>query len=419
MAEKGKKSSLLEFALIFLLVYIGSQLLFEKMFPDKYGTPATAGVTVSMLDATVKGGHDATVVIRNDTDKSVALSQNCPNPPVEVYSVRNPDSDSEELNLLTAKDTVLPCEHPSEVAAGESYKLSLAPWKYSLLGTFGTYEVRLPMADESAESPSVRFSIYEAGAITQTFRSFVTKPLLNLIIFIASLLPDHSLGWSIIIVTILVKLLLFLPTQHAMEGQRKLQSIQPKVDELRKKYKSDPQRLNQETLKLWKQEKINPMQSCLPTLLQFPVLIGLFYVVRDGSVLQVSKHLIYDFNQDLSWVFGTNFLGMDLLKPNIYVFPLLLFALQFTQMKLTFEIAKKKKKGTQKVIDVPAGGRKKKEKAPEPQSAQEMQQKMMTYGLPVMIAVFAVQFPAAVALYWAISTLFAIGQQLVVNRKHL
>ena len=141
--------------------------------------------------------------------------------------------------------------------------------------------------------------------------------------------------------------------------------------------------------------------------IQFPVLIGLFYVIRDGSDLALSHHLIYGAYQNLSWHFGTNFLGLDLLKPNIIVMPLLLVLLQFLQMKLTFSIQKRKKK-QQDIIDVHA-----------PASPQDMQQNMMLYGLPLMIGFFALGFPSAVALYWGVSTLFGIGQQMIVNREHL
>ena len=81
--------------------------------------------------------------------------------------------------------------------------------------------------------------------------------------------------------------------------------------------------------------------------------------------------------------------------------------MQFSQMKLSFAIAKKKKDAKD------TNGKK------EAPSAQETQQKVMMYGLPLMIGFFALQFPAAVSLYWAVSTAFAVGQQVVVNRREL
>ncbi len=236
----------------------------------------------------------------------------------------------------------------------------------------------------------------------QFFRALITKPFLNFLVFVASFLPDHNLGVAIVVLTLLVKFLLFLPTQHALEGQKKMQLLQPKIDEIRQKYKGNAQKVNEETMKLWKDNKINPFQSCLPVLLQFPVLIGLFYVIRDSSVLTLSKEFLYPVYAHVPFHFGTQFLGFDLTKPSIIVFPVLLVVLQFLQMKLTFHIAKNKK-----TTDAP------------PDPSQVMQQRMMLYVLPLMIGFFAFRFPTAVRVYWAVSTLFAIGQQLIVNREHV
>jgi YidC/Oxa1 family membrane protein insertase len=302
------------------------------------------------------------------------------------------------------------------VGPGASAQVDLGPWKYSLFSKLQTYEVRLPseaklVSASGAVLPTsgtlaARVTLYEAGPFTKLFRAFVTKPFLNFLIFVASILPGHSLGVAIIILTLVVKFLLYLPTQHSLEGQKKMQKAQPLLDEIRHRYKDDPKRMQEETMKVWKEHGINPFQSCLPLLIQLPVLIGVFYVVRDGSVLALSRHLIYPFYQHLDWTFGTTFLGLDLLKSNAFLFAPLLVVLQFIQMKLSFAIARRKREQV--------GGAK---PSTEAEKSQQLQQKMMLYGLPLMIGVFAFQFPAAVSLYWGVSTVFAIGQQLVVNRK--
>jgi YidC/Oxa1 family membrane protein insertase len=384
-------------------------LVLSLLFPSQFGPESQlSGVILSPVDATVKGGHHPELTLLNKTEGRIVLPDTCPMPPVEVYSV----SEGGKLTQLTTEETAIPCTPLAEIAKDERLKIDLSPWKYSLFGEYGEYEVRLqvaPAEGEELETLTARLSIYEPGSITKLFRTFITKPFLNFLIFVASLLPDRNLGIAIIVLTLLVKLALFFPTQHAMEGQKKLQNLQPKLDEIKKKHKSNPEKMNKEIMKLWKENNVNPMQSCLPMLIQFPVLIGLFFVIRDGSILELSRHLLYAPYQDISWSFGTNFLGLNLLEPSKYIFPPLLVVMQFMQMKLTFAIAKKK---TEK------DGKEKKEKKAQA-SQQEMQQRMMLYGLPIMIGVFALQFPAAVSLYWAVSTLFAIAQQLVVNRKEL
>ena len=417
MSNPSRRSSLFQFVLIFVLVYLITQSTFKYFFPDQYGTETTAitGVTLQAQDRTVKGDHHPVLLLKNASEKDLLLDDRCPMPPVDVWKINENDL---PLQLVT-KETALPCTPLTVVKAGETATISLAPWKYSLFDEYGTYEIQLPVSDEVEIGPRensqyregiiARFSIYEAGTFTQLFRTFITKPLLNFLILIASLLPDHNLGLAIIIVTIIVKLILFIPTQHAMEGQKKMQDIQPKMDELKKKHKDDPKKLQAATMQLWKENKVNPMQSCLPMLIQFPILIGLFFTIRDGSILALSQHLLYEPYQNLSWTFGTNFLGIDLSTPNIYIFPPLLMIMQFIQMKMSFAISKKKLADKKPV-------KKKEETGP---SQQEIQQKMMLYGLPLMIGFFAIKFPAAVSLYWGISTLFAIGQQLVVNRRVL
>ncbi|MCF7844628.1 MAG: YidC/Oxa1 family membrane protein insertase [Kiritimatiellales bacterium] len=410
---KSKLRDFFEFFILFLALYFLTQLALKQFFPDTFskdgnGNGAT-GVVLSMQDATVKGDHHPVMIIKNHTEETLKFDDSCPKPPVIV--VRVAESGEEEA-LITMEENAVPCVPLTEIESGGKVTYELSPWKYSLFSEYGTYRLMLPISSDVQESsPVVEFSISEAGPITQMFRAFISKPLLNLLILIASFMPGYNLGLAIIILTVLVKLVLFIPTQKGLEGQRRMQAVQPKLEEIKKKHKEDPKRMQEETMKVWKEHNVNPMQSCLPILVQMPVLIGLFFVIRDGSILELSQHLIYGPYQDLSWTWGTNFLGLNLTEPNIYVMPLLLVVLQFSQMKLSFAIAKKKKesKETKESKESKAGKK-------DPQA---MQQKVMMYGLPLMIGFFALKFPAAVSLYWAVSTLFAVGQQLVVNRKEL
>ena len=400
MSNSGKKSNFFQFFITFLLLFFVFQFVMERFFPEQFSKDGevVAEVTLKAQDATVKGGHHPILLLANKTDQKIVLEDRCPMPPVNVlHSVDG------EFVALETEETSVPCVPLTEIAAGKTEKIDLAAWKYSLFGELGNYRVELLTADSSQQALTADLSIHEAGPITRIFRTFVSKPLLNLLIFIASILPGHNLGLAIILLTLIVKVILFFPTQHAMQGQKKLQKVQPQLAEIRKKHKANPEKMNKEIMALWKREKVNPMQSCLPTLIQFPILIGLFYVIRDGSILSLSEHLIYSPFKDLDWVWGSNFLGMNLLEPNKIFFPPFLVLAQFFQMKMAFAIAKKKKDPKKKA---------------EAADQQEMQQKMMQYGLPLMIGVFAFQFPAAVSLYWAVSTLFAIGQQYVVNKRN-
>lgn len=362
------------------------------------------------------GAGGVIVTIKNDTDKTLTLPSRCPEIPFDVFSISG-EGTTATATSITASGTAIPCSDiPAlePIAAGDSAKVDLNPWKYSAFSQAGIYEIRLPegsmlgdaqMTNGSGSAIVARFSLNEPNMFIKLFRSLITKPFLNFLILSASILPGYNLGLAIIILTLIVKLLLFIPTQHALEGQKKMQLLQPKLEAVKKQYKDNPEQMQKETMRLWKEHGVNPLQSCLPILVQFPVLIGLFYVIRDGSNLALSKGLIYPVYQDLTWNFNTNFLGLDLTQPHMWIFPPMLVVLQFVQMWLSFKIADKKKAKQIEKAEVATG--------------MELQQKIMLYVLPLMIGYFALQFPSAVSLYWGISTLFAIGQQIIVNREHI
>ncbi len=398
----SKFSRIAEFALILVAAYLLSEVATSFLFPKKVDVPA--GVTIGMEKSSVRMGNPAMLVITNNTKDLLVPPDTCPMPPVNVF--RFPDSATGALRPLLTDEVAGVCTPLQPIPAGQKVVFSLAPWKYSLFNQPGRFELRLPLPlPPEVASGSVlttEFTQHEPGAFVRLFRGTVTKPLLFTLISIASALPGHSLGWAIIILTLLVKIVLFFPTQHALEGQRKMQALQPKLEELKKKFAKDPKRMHEETMNLWKENKVNPFQSCLPMLVQFPVLIGLFFVIRDSSVIETSREFLYPIHQNLDWSFGHAFLGLDLMTPHAFIFVPLLVVMQFIQMKLTMTFAKRKQQA---------------KPASETQSAMDMQQKIMLYVLPAMIGFFALKFPSAVSLYWLVSTVFAIGQQVVVNRK--
>lgn len=446
MTAVKRSSRIPEYLLIFALVYIVVTVFFPS---DNKDAPARQqSVTLSAQSETFRIGTHPVLLLKNEATRSenqgwgawityqfckvtkgecsgleprfygptVTVASQCPKPPVSVSYAKEGASAGE---TRTSEETVVPCEPVKTVLPGTTEQISLAAWKYSLFGDIGTYDVSLPVriqpetqsggvvAAASGTTLTATFKVAEPNAFVKLFRALVTKPILNTMIFIGGLLPWHSLALAIVIITVIIKLILFIPTQHAMEGQKKMQLLQPKLEAVRKKYPNDAVKVNEETMKLWKEHGVNPMQSCLPLLLQFPLLIGLLYVVEAGANLALSREYVYGFNQNLSWSFNTFFFGIDLTKPEVWIFPVLLVVMQFFQMKLSFAIADKKKA-------------KEVEKAEEtPGNPMALQQNLMLYVLPLMIGFFALRFPAAVALYWGVSTLFAIGQQIIVNREHI
>lgn len=424
-ASKGLKGSkrFLDIALIAVAVFLLSQYAMQWFNPGP--DPRGAGVFVTMQSDSLRSGNDPVAIVENQTDEPVTIPARCPLPPLDFFRVSTANG-TDTLTPIANPEPAVPC--PAQDVTVEPEKtaeIGLAPWKYSAFGENGDYEVRLPQSFAAsgsgatasgstvAAAPSfARFDIHEPGMFVKLYRGLIVKPFLNLLVLIASILPGHNLGLAIVILTVMVKLLLFYPTQKSLEGQKKMQLLQPKLEEVRKKYKDDAQKQQEETVRLWKEHGINPFQSCLPILLQMPILIGLITVIGSGSTIELSRHLLYPVYQTLPWTFGTNFLGLDLTVPHVWIFPPVLVVMQFIQMWLSFRIADKKK--AKQIEKIEHGGVQTTEK-----SAQEMQQRIMMYILPLMIGFFALQYPSAVALYWGVSTLFAIGQQIIVNREHL
>ncbi len=401
---------------MFIVLYFLTNTALSYFFPDKFGNaPKTAPtVTLTAAAGSFSFGNDPGVKIRNDTAKDLVLPKRCPQPPVDITYIEQKSDGTVMRSDLMANQSVLPCNELTVVKAKSSVDISLAGWKYALFDRAGQYEAGLDLpagflAEGSGSHLTTEFRMVEPGFFTKVFRTFVMKPLFNGLLFIASYTPGHNLGIAIIILTILVKLLLLVPNQHALEGQRKLQLLQPRLDELKKKYPNDAKKVQEETMRVWKEMKINPLQSCLPTLLQFPFLIGLFYVIRNGISIETSQHLIYPLYANLPPQYlTTDFLGLNLLVPSIFIFPPLLVILQFIQMKMMLKKPKAKK---EEIIVSPAG------KKSWVDSID--QQTVMTYILPFMIGFFALKFPAAVSLYWGVSTLFGIGQQYYVMKEKL
>jgi YidC/Oxa1 family membrane protein insertase len=206
-------------------------------------------------------------------------------------------------------------------------------------------------------------------------------------------------GVSIVILTIVIKLILSPVFQYQLTTSRRVQAeqrrIAPQLAAVRKKYKKDPQRLNQETMALYKEHNINPlaqMSGCLPALLQSPILIALFYVIRDAHTTLP--------------IHSGNFLGIVLTLPStgdpkhLLHQSVLAFALPLLAGLTTF---------VQTKMMTPPGG------AASQDATQAAMTQNMTLIMPVFIGFISLQFAAALALYWVVSNLFSIGQQYFIT----
>ncbi len=205
-------------------------------------------------------------------------------------------------------------------------------------------------------------------------------PLVWILNFFNNLIPNY--GVAIILLTIFVRLVFWPLTHKSTVGMKKMQEIQPLMKEIQAKYKDNPQRMQQETWALYKQHKVNPMSSCLPMLIQIPVFIALFNVLRSAVELRYASFLwIGDLSEPealfASWFpFG----GLNIL-------PILMAVSTGLQSAFT------------------------------PSSGDKNQQRMMMVFMPIMMLVMFYSFPSALSLYWFLSNLFSIGQMWIIRRQ--
>ena len=382
---------ILFFALVFLLIL--------QFFGNKNGSDQNAEDIVLSGKDSFSIGQQVMVDIKNNTDSEISIPLSCPNNPLEVSYYEN----GEWLMKDSQIDEPFCDQYPENItiAAGKNYQLEYSRWNWDLFSEQGKYKVSLITEKDGTEKVySHEFNVDTPSLIKRIWVEGLYRPIFNVLVFLISILPHHSLGWGIILLTLLIKLILLGPNHKALRAQKQMQKIQPQLEALKIKYKNDPQRLTQETMSLWKKYKVSPMSSCMPMLIQFPILIALFYVVKDG--LDVVNPMILYSNLrffDLQSI-DPNFLGIiDLTQINLIVLPIIVGGLQFLQMHLT--LGKQKEVTPAKQGDI----------NPLP-----MMNKMMKYFMPGMIAVFTASLPAAVGFYWGTSTLFGIVQQLFVNR---
>ena len=364
----------------------------------------TQGLEVSMtaLSDEVVLGNLAEFTIENYLQEPITFTSPCREPgSLSVRRVVN----GQKLDIAQFEKCNGRKVDDLSIGAEQSAYFSFKDFNADVFTEEGQYEVEMKFKTSSGEEKVLveNIDFEEPGLFRQLFRALISKPLFNILVYLTDVLPHHSFGWAIVMLTILVRILLYLPNQRAIKSQHELQKLQPKLEEIRAKHGSNQQMMAIKTMELYKTHKINPMSSCLPILLQMPFLLGIYFVVRDGLSPHLD-YLLYSFQagQDLT-VVNAQFFGMDLgLLPFWWGLPILVGLTQFVAIKLSFASADKRKKKQE-------DNNKKK----EPGFAEQMQQmqKMMLYVMPVMIGVFTATFPAAVGVYWFTSTLFGIAQQ--------
>ncbi len=211
------------------------------------------------------------------------------------------------------------------------------------------------------------------------FLSFISKLLLSFMYLIYAVVPNW--GLSIVIMTICIKLLFWPLTAKASRSQKRMAIIQAPMAELKEKYKNNPQKMQQGTLKLFREHQINPLAGCLPILIQMPIFLGMFYMLRTASELRHEPFL---------WV-------ADLSRPDtlfeiggfpVNILPLIMGLTMFLQMSIM----------------------------PVSPTADPVQQKIFKF-MPFIFLIFLYNFSSGLVLYWTVQNILTVIQQKITNSR--
>lgn len=389
-----KVTKIIKNTFVFLAIFLVINYVMQSCQTKEKELISSGNLVFSTTDTEYSRHQTVTVNIVNNSKEAITIPNECPGEPFDVYQYTDDEwvkiAVSPELSCEDAKDIVLD--------PGQETKILYDNWNYSLFSKMGRFKIGFNTTIEGEEKNynTNEFLVTKEGIFRQIAVKLFYRPIYNGLIFLTSVMPNHDLGLAIILLTILIRTILLLPSQKAMKSQKRMQDLQPRLEKIKEKHKGDQQKIAMETMALWKEAKINPFSSCLPLILQFPFLIALFYVIQGG--LNPDKvYLLYTTYGDLRLQdIDVHFFGiMNLMKNNLYVLPLVVGGLQFIQMQM---MANKKKPKDGKMNEM------------------AMATNMMTYIMPVMIAVFTASLPAGVGLYWGTSTLYGIAQQYFVNK---
>ena len=269
---------------------------------------------------------------------------------------------------------------PEMVNAGTQYEINysyfIGPKKYSILKESGNHMEK----------------VMEFETIgTFSWMNWLMEPARKSLLWTLNIFHGivRNYGIAIILLTLLVRILFWPLTHKSTESMKRMQEIQPEIKALQEKYKkSNPQKLQQETMKLYKEKKVNPMGGCLPMFVQIPVFIALFTVLRNAIELRYSGFLwIADLSMAENLMAGkVPFVG------SLNILPIVMSLSMIWQQKLSSPGA-----------------------AATPE--QQQQQKMMMFMMPIMMLFFFYSMPSGLVLYWTTSNLLMIAQTSLRNLK--
>ncbi len=231
------------------------------------------------------------------------------------------------------------------------------------------------------------------------FNTIFYQPLFNLLVWFYNVIPGHDIGLAIVLLTILIKLILYPFSLQAIRAQKALAELQPKMEELKVKYKGQKEEMSKAMMALYKEHKVNPLSSCLPVLIQLPFLIAVYQVFIHGLSSQGLENL-YSFVANPGHINSVSMGFLDLLKPNI-ILAVLAGAAQFWQTKM-----------------MPRAKPPEKVPGSKDEGMTAMMNKQMLYFMPLITVFIGATLPGGLTFYWFFTTLLTVVQQYFYFKKN-
>lgn len=236
--------------------------------------------------------------------------------------------------------------------------------------------------------------------IGAAFNTIVYLPIYNALVFFVDIVPTHDIGIAVILVTIIVRFILFPLSKRAIKSQMAMKAVAPEIEELKKKYNDKPEEQGRAMFALYRERKVNPFSGFLLLLLQLPILLGLYWVFARGGFPEVHPEMLYSF-VSVPEAVNMYFLGFLDMGSKSIVLALLVAITQAIYTRLSMG-----PKGT--ITQTEASF------SDEMAKSFDIQAR---YVLPVVIGVVSYFVVAAAPLYWVTSNLFMIAQELYVGRR--
>jgi YidC/Oxa1 family membrane protein insertase len=234
------------------------------------------------------------------------------------------------------------------------------------------------------------------------FTTYLIKPLYNVFIYLIGVMPHGDVGFAIIVMTLVMRAIFYPAFSSSIRTQMGMAAVQGELDEINEKYKDDSAEKAKATMALYKEKNIRPLAGFVAIIVQIPIFIALYYSFSREGLPHINTSLLYSFVHAPATV-NIMFLGvLDLLTPHNILLAIVVAFLQYLVVRLS--IMRTNRASTKPL-------------AADKAQVQAMQQNLMMYAMPALYAVIVYTLPAVAGLYFAVTNLISLGQELLIRHQ--